>query len=272
MKRYITYIIFLTICEISLALYLTFWRNSFWESVSLKNLHSFTVELIVFCVIALSFCLVTALSGYFITLCAIKWRETLTKRVKSTKNVSKIENFSQRVQQDTLDYPDLMLNILFGSGKALVYIIVFSAALIYNFSAWYLTIIIFYAIISTWVAKKIAMPLINLNYKAQVAEATYRSLLSEFNFANCIGIMTQMAIKTKHLNYFQTFYGQIAVILPILIVAPAYFGGAMTLGLLMQATSTMSTISDNCSYGITSFSVINRLLSCRKRLKEIKII
>ncbi len=207
------------------------------------------------------------------TMCAIKWREVLNKRANSVIDSHKsVENYAQRVQQDCVDYPDLMLNVVFGFGKALVYILVFSTALIIGFSAWYLTIIVLYAIISTWVARSIAKPLINLNYKSQVAEATYRNSLTISNFQNCISIMMGLAVKTKHLNYFQTFYGQIAVILPIMIVAPAYFGGALTLGLLMQATSTLSTISDNCSYGINSFSIINRLMSCSKRLKEIGVV
>lgn len=272
MKRYIIFIILLGILEISLALYLTEWRHIFWNFVEQKNFHGFCVQIGVFTGIALLFCIVTAFSSYFTSLCSIKWREVLTKRANTTKNISNIENFSQRVQQDCMDYPWLMLNILFGLGKAAAYILVFSVSLYVNFSGTYLTAIVIYAILSTCVARKIAKPLISLNYKVQVAEATYRNDLSLLNFGSCISLMRGLAVKTKHLNYFQTFYGQLAVVLPIMIVAPAYFHGALTLGAMMQATSTMGTISDNCSYGIYNFSTINQLLSCKRRLKEINVI
>lgn len=272
MKKFIVFIILLGIIEISLALYLTEWRHVFWNFVEQKNFHGFKVQIGIFTGVALLFCITTAFASYFTTMCAIKWREVLTKRANTTKNTSNIENFSQRVQQDCMDYPILMLNITLGLGKAATYIIVFSVSLYVNYSLFYLTAIIAYAILSTWIARTIAKPLVSLNYRVQVAEATYRNDLSSLNFSTCLSLMMGMAIKTKHLNYFQTFYGQLSVVLPIMIVAPAYFHGALTLGALMQATGTMGTISDNCSYGIYNFSSINQLLSCRRRLKEISVI
>ena len=156
--------------------------------------------------------------------------------------------------------------------KAVMYGVVFSISLVYKFDYKYLLFIMAYAIISTFIARFIAKPLIGMNYKAQCAEASYRNDLSFSNFQDCIAIMVGIAKKTKHLTYFQSFYGQLAVILPIVIVSHDYFLGAMTMGGLMMATSTMGTITESMSYGINSFTYINRLLSCRTRLKEIGIL
>lgn len=269
MKKYIVYITLLSILEICLALYITEWRHTFWDYVQNKNFHGFCVQIGVFIVVALLFCLVSAYAGYFITMCAIKWRKKLNK--KAFQIISNVENRNQRIQEDCRDYPELMLTVLFGFGKAVAYIVVFSIFLIVNFNAVYLIIILVYTSIATVVAQKIAKPLLALNYSTQRAEATYRNDINKVNFQNCIEIMTGMAIKTKRLAYFQTFYGQIAVVLPILIVAPAYFGSTLTLGALMQATGLMATITENLSFGITSFNMINRLASCRKRLKELGV-
>jgi putative ATP-binding cassette transporter len=84
--------------------------------------------------------------------------------------------------------------------------------------------------------------------------------------------MYLLARQTKKLNYFQQFYGQVAVIIPICVLAPSYFAAAITFGVLMQAVSIMSTVLDNLSYGINSFGEINRLLSCKRRLKEAGVI
>jgi putative ATP-binding cassette transporter len=271
MKKYIAYIIMLSILEILLSMYLTEWSNKFWTYVEHKDFHGFLIQIGVFSAVALAFCAVNAWAGYFITMCAIKWRRNLNDRTSSIPRKD-IENLNQRIQQDAADYPNLMLNVVFGVGKAFVYIIVFGAMLIINYNIFYLLIITSYAIVSTMIARNIAKPLITLNYKTQQAEATYRNELTTSNFDKCIDIMFGLAIKTKKLSYFQTFYGQVAIILPILIVAPAYFGSALTLGGLMQATRIMGTLTENMSYGINSFNQINMLLSCKKRLSEIGVI
>lgn len=282
MKKYIVYMVILSVIEISLAFYLTEWRHVFWDYVEKRNYTGFITQIGIFTIVALVLCFVASYAQYFGTMVAIKWRETLNRRCIYIKNsrelnanygdVPVIENFNQRIQEDCMKYPDLMIQVLFGIGKALVYVIVFSMSLIVSFSYIYLTIILSYAIISTLIANKISMPLISLNYQSQRAEATYRNQLNSNNFSNCIEIMLGLARKTKHLSYFQTFYGQVAVILPIVVVSPAYFSATLTLGGLMQCISIMSTVSDNLSYGINSFNIINRLISCRKRLKEIGII
>ena len=279
MRKYLALIGVLSGLEIALVLYLSFWREAFWSDVTVKNLHGFTNQLLIFTVVALILCLITGCSGYVASLTAIEWRKKLNSRATLIGSDNKIENVNQRIQEDCRDYPTLVINIGVGTVKAITYVIVFAISLIYNFSVIYLIIISVYTLLSTLLAKKIADPLISLNYRTQQAEATYRNNLQGSNkklialsFTNCISIMLQLAKKTKHLQYFQSLYGQVGVIIPIIIVAPAYFIGSMTFGLLMQATNTMSIITDNLSFGITSFNDINRLLSCRKRLKEINLL
>jgi putative ATP-binding cassette transporter len=171
-----------------------------------------------------------------------------------------------------MTYPDLWLNLAYGLLKAVMYILVFSISLTLSFSWWFLGILIVYSVIGTLLTHYIARPLIHLNYEQQRLEASYRNNLTVDNFGSCIRIMLGLAKKQKHLTYFQQFYGQLGVIVPLLIIAPIYFTGGMTLGTLMRFNSLSATILDNMSYGITSFGQINRLRSCRKRLKEAGIL
>ncbi len=39
---------------------------------------------------------------------------------------------------------------------------------------------------------------------------------------------------TKRMTFVLSFYGQIAIIFPIMVAAPRYFAGAFTFGVLMQ--------------------------------------
>ncbi len=271
MRRYIILLVFFAIIEITLALGLTYWREFFWQSVSEKNGTDFIQQLGIFTGVALVICFVSGVSGYLVSLTAIKWRELLNIKALAVRE-SRIENIAQRIQNDCLEYPDLVLNLAFGTVKAITYIVVFSVSLLLSFSWWFLAVLIMYSLLGGILTRYIAYPLIHLNYENQRAEASYRNNLSMDNFQDCIRIMLGLAKKQKHLTYFQQFYGQVGVVLPLIIIAPVYFTTGMTLGELMRCNSLGSTILENMSYPINVFAQINRLLSCRKRLLEAKIL
>jgi vitamin B12/bleomycin/antimicrobial peptide transport system ATP-binding/permease protein len=268
MKKSIIILVTLLIVELALSLYLTEWRSAFWDDVSAKNMNGFTHQLIVFGVVALTLCFVSAYSTYVTFLLGVEWRKVLTERAVK-KQYSNVENINQRIQEDCSLYPRLAIDLAIGIGKSLVYIVVFSAFLISQFKASYLIYIVLYSLLGTVIARKVARPLVILNYDSQRAEANYRMNLSLLNFEDCIRLMLGLAKKTKTYNYFQIFYGQMAVLVPLIIVAPDYFTGVMTIGMLMQVNSVMATILDNMSYGVSSFDGINKFISVKRRLNEI---
>jgi len=271
MKRYIVFLILIAVVEISISLYLTHWRENFWNAIVAKDSHVFLQQIGVFTSIALTLCFLTGFSGYLINLITIKWREILNKRALDLKH-RRVENVSQRIQQDCLDYPELFLTIGWGMIKAICYIIVFAMAMVSSFAWYYLLVLSLYGLIGTMLTKKIALPLVSLNYQTQQAEASYRTGLHVRDFSKCIALMRLMAIKQKYLAYFQSFYGQVGVVVPYILIAPVYFLGGMKVGELMRFTSTAATILENLSYGVSSFGVINKLLSCKERLKELGVL
>lgn len=271
MKKWLVALGLVNIVEVLLVLGLTFWREHFWNAISSKDIHGFFFYLGIFAVLTLVLCFVTSSSVYFGTRAAISWRKKLSILADKFKK-SKIENIRQRLQQDCFDYPNLCIILGSGAFKAFLYIILFTLSIIFNFNTIWLFWIIGYSILSTVIANYIGKPLVHLNYENQMLEATYRRSLTKLNFRKCIDIQIKLAKKLKHLQYFQSFYGQLGVIIPLLIIAPEYFSTTMTLGHLMQANSTMSTLADSLSYGINSFDQFNKLRSCRKRLLEIGMI
>lgn len=82
MKKYLVLLGIFALLEISLALYLTFWREHFWQAVSTKQSMQFLQQLGVFTGVALCICLVSGVSGYLVSLTAIKWRQKLDNRFK----------------------------------------------------------------------------------------------------------------------------------------------------------------------------------------------
>lgn len=268
MKKYFYAMGVLGVTEISLALYLTWWREAFWDYVAKRHLDGFIFELCVFAAVALTLCIVSTAAAYCGNLAAIAWRNKLNEHAHTHRS-KKLENVPQRIQEDCREYPKLLINLVYGGCKAAIYIVVFSVALVWQFHWWYLGALVAYSLISTWLAKKLAMPLIQLNYDSQQAEATYRTSLRRLQYRVCTAINTKIAKRLKKLGYFQVLYAQVGVIIPLLIIAPDYFTSVMTLGMLMKGNSIMSTILENLSYGVQSFDSINLFMSCKRRLNEL---
>lgn len=271
MKKYLGMLIIFMAVEISLALYLTVWRENFWNAIANKESLTFIHELGVFLVVALGCCFCSGISGYLLNLSTIKWREKLNHKAIGLSK-SQAENVNQRIQEDCSRYPELMLGLAANGVKALFYICVFSVSLVMCFHWWMLAILALYTAIGSICTSYIARPLIHLNYWQQRAEATYRNALTFPNFRECILLMLGVAKRNKKLTYFQQFYMQVAVVVPLIAIAPTYFSSAMTLGTLMRINSLSNTIVENMGVGITNWGQINMLLSCRRRLKEINII
>ena len=271
MKKYLAIIACLGITEVGLVVYLSFWRKIFWNYVAAKDLPNFLLYLGIFTLAAVSLCIIVATANYFITKTAILWRKKLNSKAHILKH-SEIENINQRIQEDCSKYPDLALTVMVGISKAFLYIIVFTGLLTYEFNYVYTIIIFIYGIIATVIARVIGGPLLGLNYKLQQSEATYRNKLTAHTFKNCLTAQLNVAKCIRKLQYFQSLYGQLGVVIPLLIIAPAYFSSDMLIGSLMQASYIMGVILDYLSYGINNFDMMNKLLTSRKRLKEIKII
>ncbi|MEO8856813.1 MAG: ATP-binding cassette domain-containing protein, partial [Burkholderiaceae bacterium] len=58
----------------------------------------------------------------------------------------------------------------------------------------------------------------------------------------------------KNLIWFTSFFGQAAVIFPMIVAAPRYFSGAIQLGDLMKINSAFGQVQDSLSWFISSYS------------------
>ncbi|MCM3016423.1 hypothetical protein M3570_22435, partial [Bacillus subtilis] len=131
-----------------------------------------------------------------------------------------------------------------------------------------------YAVIGSLIIQKVGHPLVSINYQQQRVEADFRfGLIRVRENAEQIafydGEKTEagnaqslfMRIRdnwwrvmkyTKRLTFVLSFYGQIAIIFPLVVAAPRYFAGAFSFGVLMQISSAFGTVSDSFSWFINS--------------------
>ncbi|MDR5821112.1 ABC transporter ATP-binding protein/permease [Caballeronia sp. LZ043] len=149
-----------------------------------------------------------------------------------------------------------------------------------------------YAILGSLIIQKVGHPLVSINYQQQKVEADFRfGLIRVRENAEQIafydGITTETATAksifqrirdnwwlimkyTKRMTFVLSFYGQIAIIFPIMVAAPRYFAGAFSFGVLMQISSAFGTVSDSFSWFINSYSTLVEWRATVNRLREFK--
>ena len=153
-----------------------------------------------------------------------------------------------------------------------------------------------YAALGTLLAHLIGRVLVKLNFDQQRFEANYRvdlvrvrengeqialmqggpvereRLLARFGHVvhNYWGIM----IAQKRLTWFTAGYGQLSMIFPLVVVAPAYFAGAIPFGQLMQTSSAFGQVQGSFSFFINAYttlaewkSVVDRLVGFEKSVQ-----
>lgn len=215
---------------------------------------------------------------------------------------SDMDNPDQRIQEDISQFVTLTLSLLIGFLKQLTTLAAFAVVLwqlsgvltvplgshelsIYGYMLWFSLI---YSVVGTGLAHLVGRKLIGLNYDQQRYEADFRfsmtrvrensesiafyggELAEEMGFRdrfkwvidNYRGLMRQ----TKLLNFYANFYGQFAIIAPLILAAPRYFSGAMTLGGLMQTVSAFGRVQDALSYFVNAYDNVAQLAAVLRRL------
>jgi vitamin B12/bleomycin/antimicrobial peptide transport system ATP-binding/permease protein len=147
-----------------------------------------------------------------------------------------------------------------------------------------------YAGAGTWLTLKIGRPLVSLNFARQRFEADFRFSLVRlrenaesvavyggepvelrvFNerFHSVFQNFWQIMKRQKRLAWFTSGYAQVAVIFPVVVIAPRYFAKQIGLGGLMQVVNAFSTVQTSLSFIITSYSDIAAWQAVTERLSR----
>jgi putative ATP-binding cassette transporter len=162
--------------------------------------------------------------------------------------------------------------ILWGLSNAAPFLPFGSAYAIPGYLVWAALI---YSIFGTALTQWIGAPLVNLDFEQQRREANFRfnlvrarenseqialldgeraergRLLDRFGsvVANWYAIMS----RTKRLTAFTQSYAQAAVIIPIVLIAPAFFAGKILLGTLVQAAEAFGNVQKALSFFVSIY-------------------
>src|ERR1700680_456408 len=146
-----------------------------------------------------------------------------------------------------------------------------------------------YAGVGTWLTMKIGRPLVPLNFAQQRFEADFRfSLVRLRENAESVAFYGGEAVelgvfqerfrsifenfwkimkRQKRLTWFTSGYAQIAIIFPLVVVAPRYFAKQIGLGGLMQVVSAFTAVQNSLSFIITSYTDIAAWQAVTERLR-----
>lgn len=134
---------------------------------------------------------------------------------------------------------------------------------------------VLYCVVGSAIAHWIGRPQVRLNFQQQMLEANFRHHMVrvreysesialdggerverkhlDLRFADVMGNYFQLIRNQKQLTWFSSFFGQAAIIFPLIVAAPRYFSGAIQLGQLMQINSAFGRVQDSLSWLVDNY-------------------
>ena len=223
------------------------------------------------------------------------------------------DNVDQRIQEDLKDFASLTLSLGLDLLSSVVTLVTFSHILwklsgpitlplgagitIQGYMMW---VALIYAVIGSWLTHKVGAALTNLNFNQQRYEANFRfNLIRVRENAESIASyggesdekqsltarffevwknFRQLMIYSKRLTWFVTGYRQIAIIFPIMVVAPRYFADKIEFGVIFQTSSAFGQVQGALSWFVTAYgeiaqwrATLNRLTSFHEAIQAARL-
>lgn len=199
------------------------------------------------------------------------------------------DNPDQRIQEDVQSFTTSTITLSMGLLNAVVTLVSFvgllwvqsgpldftlggSSYFIPGYMVW---AAVAYCLVGSVLAHYIGRPLIKLNFLQQRYEANFRHhMVRAREYSESIALDHGEAVErsqldgrfttvlanylnliraNKKLIWFQSFFGQAALIFPFLVAAPRFFGGAIQLGQLIQISSTFGKVQDSLSWFVDNY-------------------
>jgi vitamin B12/bleomycin/antimicrobial peptide transport system ATP-binding/permease protein len=197
------------------------------------------------------------------------------------------DNPDQRIAEDIRSFIELTLNIglqILNSTVTLVSFLIILWGLSkaaplslfgINIPGYLVWAAFIYAVFGTALTHLIGRPLVALNFQQQRYEADFRfnlvrvrenseqiALLAGdeaererllMRFGNVVANWYALMTRQKKLTFFTASYSQAAVVFPFIMVSPAYFGGKLQLGGLMQTANAFGQVQGALSVFVTLY-------------------
>ena len=199
------------------------------------------------------------------------------------------DNPDQRIQEDVQSFTTSTISLSMGLLNSVVTLVSFVGILwtlsgsfgftvggnSYTIPGFMVWAAIAYCLVGSVLTHYIGRALIRLNFMQQRFEANFRHHMvrvREYSesialdrgetvernqldgrFGTVLANYIQLIRANKKLIWFQSFFGQAAVIFPFIVAAPRFFSGAIQLGQLIQISSAFGKVQDSLSWFVDSY-------------------
>ena len=249
-----------------------------------------------FIVLAMPYVLVATLTAWFTKIYTFRWREAMTfYYLPKWRLVTRdIEGSSQRIQEDCARFARIIETLGLQVVRAILTLVAFLPLLWQLSSAVMVPGLKGVAGSLVWVALGasvggviiswfVGIMLPGLEYTNQRVEARFRKqlVLAEDNKEKYAKLeVLQRLFQNLRVNYQRLFlhygyfdiwqysYGQLMIVVPLVIVGPSLFTGLVTLGSLMQINNAFDRVHASFDVFLQNWTTITELRSIRKRLLE----
>ncbi len=228
---------------------------------------------------------------------ALLWREWMAQHLVKRyfnnrayyrlRGSESIDNPDQRISEDVRNFTASSLSFLLIGLNSLVTLIAFVGVL-WAISGTLVGLLLVYAVVGTAVSILIGRRLVGLHYHQYEKEADFRYSLVRvrdnaesiafyrgekrehldlFNrLTLAVGNMRKIITWNRNLGFFTNSYNYIALVLPVMVVAPMFMRGEVELGVVTQSTGAFAQVLAAVSLIITQFGIISAYLAGVQRL------
>ena len=261
-----------------------------------QKLISTNIEDKSFLMLAMPYVIIATITNWFTRVYGLRWREAITfDYLPKWRNVTEdIEGASQRIQEDTHKFADIIERLGLQIVRSIMTLIAFIPVL-WQLSAktdipfmgmkegslvWFALVVSIGGLIITWF---VGAKLPGLEYNNQKVEAAFRKELvfgeddkNTYSKPETIlelftGIKFNYQRLFNHYGYVDIWinsYDQFMVIVPYLLVGPGLFTKLITLGVVVQVSNAFRKVHEGFGVFLYQFTTITELRSVWKRLKE----
>jgi ABC-type uncharacterized transport system fused permease/ATPase subunit len=269
--------IMLTLLASAVNVVFSYTSKEFYNALERKDAAAFGKILILYTSILVVGAPVTALYVFQRERLAIAWRDWMTHRTLDLYTSNRvyyhldsntIDNPDQRISQDVNAFTSFSLRLLVTILDNTINLISFSVIL-FTIDPSLFLIILAYTFVGTVITSCIGGRLVPLNFKLLRYEADFRYCLVRFReyaesiafykgerleketlesrFESVLDTRRDIIGTERNLQMFTSLYQYLTWVVPIAVVAPDYFAGAIELGVVMQARSAFLQIVDDLS-------------------------
>lgn len=285
----------LTLANSGVSVLFSYLGKDFWNALSAKDVDDFYTVLTKYVGALAVGAPVATLYKYQREQLKVHWREWMTDRTLSLyvnnqvyyKLDDGIDNPDQRMAEDIKSFTGYSLELLITVLTSIIDLCSFSLILYSIYPQLFIAIIL-YSAAGTFITTLLGKVLVNLNFRQLRREADLRySLVRLRDNAESIAFYSgedlerrvisdrldkvvdnrrKINAAQRNLEFFTNAYRYLVQILPIAVVAPRYFAGAIELGVISQSVGAFNHILSDLSIIINQFESLSTFSAGIERL------